>query len=125
MKKVEVWRESESDKRASDIIHNIGYSKAESRVIIYLISLKEGTSTEIERSMDLRQPEVSLAMTSLTRKKIIKHRASYKERKGRPELIYSLITPSGTLSSIEATASQKIIKTHSLLVELRTLVSAM
>jgi predicted transcriptional regulator len=67
MEKVMVF--TEEDEEFSDLLTEIGLKRNVAKVLIYLAMTEEATSREIERSSDLRQPEVSIAMRTLKWKK--------------------------------------------------------
>jgi predicted transcriptional regulator len=60
------------------------------KVLVFLASTPEATSRAIERGIDLRQPEVSIAMKYLMDQGWIRSRVNPSERKGRPMKIYEL-----------------------------------
>ncbi len=88
MEKVMVF--TEEDEEFSDLLTEIGLKRNVAKVLIYLAMTEEATSREIERSSDLRQPEVSIAMRALKEYEWIESRESKAESKGRPVKIYRL-----------------------------------
>lgn len=82
---------SKNGEKAVELLINAGMSKNIAKTLIFLARNEEATSMEIERGTNLRQPEVSLAMQSLRRKKWIEKRDIKKEGKGRPIYCYKLI----------------------------------
>src|SRR3972149_4367129 len=58
--------------------------------LVFLSKREETTSVEIEKATGLRQPEVSVAMQELRRRKWVDKRDIKKEGKGRPVHSYSL-----------------------------------
>ena len=88
MEKVMVF--TEEDEEFSDLLTEIGLKRNVAKVLIYLAMTEEATSREIERSSDLRQPEVSIAMRALKEYEWIQSRESKAESKGRPVKIYRL-----------------------------------
>ncbi|GAB7017082.1 helix-turn-helix domain-containing protein [Methanogenium cariaci] len=88
MEKVMVF--TEEDEEFSDLLTEIGLKRNVAKVLIYLAMTEEATSREIERSSDLRQPEVSIAMRTLKENEWIESRESKAESKGRPVKIYRL-----------------------------------
>ena len=91
MEKVMVF--TEEDEEFSNLLTEIGLKRNVAKVLIYLAMTEEATSREIERSTDLRQPEVSIAMRTLKENEWIESRESKAESKGRPVKIYRLSKP--------------------------------
>jgi len=63
------------------------------KTLVFLRKKEETTSVEIEISTALRQPEVSIAMQELRRRKWVIKRDIKKEGKGRPVHSYKLALP--------------------------------
>ena len=63
------------------------------KTLVFLRKKEETTSVEIEISTALRQPEVSIAMQELRRRKWVIKRDIKKEGKGRPVHAYKLAIP--------------------------------
>ncbi|KQM12757.1 ArsR family transcriptional regulator [Methanomassiliicoccales archaeon RumEn M1] len=63
------------------------------KTLVFLRKKEETTSVEIEISTALRQPEVSIAMQELRRRKWVVKRDIKKEGKGRPVHSYRLALP--------------------------------
>ena len=61
--------------------------------MVYLSSVEEATSKDLEIGSELRQPEVSIAMRELRSYGWIDEREVKKEGKGRPMKIYKLAVP--------------------------------
>lgn len=91
MEKVMVF--TEEDEEFSNLLTELGLKRNVAKVLIYLAMTQEATSREIERSSDLRQPEVSIAMRTLKDNEWINSRESKAESKGRPVKIYCLAKP--------------------------------
>jgi len=73
-----------------NLLIKIGTKKNIAKVLVYLASIKEATTRAIERGTDMRQPELSMAMKSLTEQGWIKSREIPSEHKGRPIKVYEL-----------------------------------
>ncbi len=69
-----------------------GMDHKQARVLSYLFERENQKvqSREIERNKDLRQPEVSIAITSLIKKGWVKREKQKVEGKGRPLYLYKL-----------------------------------
>ena len=83
----------------------LGYSPTTAKVITYFIILKKGTARDIEHTMNLRQPEVSVTTRQLLEKNCIKATPIKKPHKGRPYYIYE---ESNILDHITRESKQRI-----------------
>lgn len=111
---------SKNGDKAVELLIIAGMSKNVAKTLIFLARNEEATSMEIERGTDLRQPEVSLSMQSLRRKKWIQKKDIKKEGKGRPIYCYKLIKPMKEIfKSIEEDAVKNIKEIQKNLSELR------
>lgn len=93
MKLEKVLTFTEKEEEMADLLSDVGLKKNVAKVLVYLANTEEATSREIERGTDLRQPEVSIAMRTLSEKEWISNRESKAESKGRPVKIYNLSKP--------------------------------
>ena len=93
MKLEKVLTFTEKEEELADLLSEVGLKKNVAKVLVYLANTEEATSREIERGTDLRQPEVSIAMRTLSEKEWISNRESKAESKGRPVKIYNLAKP--------------------------------
>jgi predicted transcriptional regulator len=81
------------EENLANLLTRTGMKRNVARVLVYLAHNPEATSRDIERGTDLRQPEVSLAMTALTRQRWVENHEIKAENKGRPVKIYHLSNP--------------------------------
>lgn len=81
---------SHGDEEIADLFWDIGLKRNSARVLVLLIKDIDLTSREIERAVDLRQPEVSIALTDLLKKRWVQVVSQISENKGRPTKIYRL-----------------------------------
>jgi predicted transcriptional regulator len=72
------------------IFMDSGLKRTEARTLKFLFENDSGFSRDIERRMDLRQPEVSNAMMLFKSKKWIDKKEITHEGKGRPNILYKL-----------------------------------
>ena len=73
------------------LLEEAGLKKHEAKTLAYLLEKKETISKDIERNMDLRQPEVCIALQKLQQKGWIKkYTQKTNNLKGRPTYIYKL-----------------------------------
>jgi predicted transcriptional regulator len=83
-------RLSRRDEQLVDLLIDTGLSKNVAKTLVFLSKREETTSVEIEKATGLRQPEVSIAMQELRRRKWVEKRDVKKEGKGRPVHAYKL-----------------------------------
>ena len=84
---------SKKDEALVELLMNTGMPKNVAKTLVFLRKKEETTSVEIEISTALRQPEVSIAMQELRRRKWVTKRDIKKEGKGRPVHAYKLSIP--------------------------------
>jgi predicted transcriptional regulator len=87
------FRLSRRDETLVDLLIETGLSKNVAKTVVFLSKRDETTSVEIEKATGLRQPEVSIAMQELRRRKWVEKRDIKKEGKGRPVHAYRLSCP--------------------------------
>jgi len=93
---------TEKEEEFVNLLIEIGTKRNVAKVLVFLANVPEATSREIERGTDIRQPEVSIAMSYLMEEGWIKSRENKAEGQGRPFKIYELAKPiTGILDSIE------------------------
>src|SRR5437899_5826362 len=86
-------RLSRRDETLVDLLIETGLSRNIAKTLVFLSKRDETTSVEIEKATGLRQPEVSIAMQELRRRKWVDKRDIKKEGKGRPVHSYRLNAP--------------------------------
>ena len=78
-------------KKEQEIVNkltSVGYKKSTAKVIVYFISHSEGKAREIERIVDIRQPEVSIGVRNLKELNLLIFDKIEKQGKGRPQQFY-------------------------------------
>jgi predicted transcriptional regulator len=75
---------SEKELATADLLKRAGMQPAVAKVVVVLARGEEIVSAKIEHLTELRQPEVSIAMRELVRRKWAKRRSIRKPGKGRP-----------------------------------------
>lgn len=80
-----------------DLLVHTGISRNVAKALVFLAAREETTSVEVEKATGLRQPEVSIAMQELRRRKWVEKREIKKEGKGRPVHAYHLTLPFGVI----------------------------
>ncbi|MGD0817999.1 MAG: ArsR family transcriptional regulator [Methanomassiliicoccales archaeon] len=81
---------SKKDEASVELLMGTGMPKNVAKTLAFLRKKEETTSIEVEASTGLRQPEVSIAVQELRRRKWIIKRDLKKEGKGRPVHVYKL-----------------------------------
>jgi predicted transcriptional regulator len=111
---------SDHEEQFCQLLTRLGIRRNVARSLVFLASVPETTSREIERSTDLRQPEVSLAMQHLIKRAWVTAREFRPENRGRPAKVYSLAVPmENILSVIEEEKRNEVNRTIQLAQQLR------
>jgi predicted transcriptional regulator len=93
---------TEKEEEFVNLLIEVGTRRNVAKMLVYLANIKEGTSRDIERGTDLRQPEVSIAIKYLEEQGWIKRWKTPSDKKGRPVWNYALAVPVPTImASIE------------------------
>ncbi len=79
------------------LLVEVGLKMNEARILVVFFRGEELTSRELERIADLRQPEVSVAITGLTKRKWVVVASLITANKGRPVKVFSLSEPIDTI----------------------------
>ncbi len=90
MKTLNIKQLDEKDEEIADTLISLGMSRNAAMALAYMQNANSATSIELERSIRLHQPEVSIAMRQLKERDWITEREQKKTGKGRPYKIYSL-----------------------------------
>ena len=80
-----------NDKKAAQILMKLGMPENLAKTLMYLSHIDECQSTDIQKATNLKQPQVSIVMQELRRKKWIKERILEAKGKGRPRYSYRII----------------------------------
>lgn len=72
-------------------LSNLGMSRTVATTIVHLMNVDEASSRDIEISTGLRQPEISLAISFMSKQSWVSVRLEKKSGKGRPMKVYSLM----------------------------------
>lgn len=78
------------DEEITERFRDFGLKRNEAHVQVIFLKGSDLTSKEIKQVIDLRQPEVSIALNSLIKKQWIQVTRFITENKGRPVKIYNL-----------------------------------
>ena len=93
MKDYEVKVLDEKEHIFIETLKTIRISRNVATTMAYLMNVDKASAREIEISIGLRQPEVSLAMRLMRNQSWVSVRSEKKPGKGRPMKIYSLAAP--------------------------------
>lgn len=98
-------RSRRRDDATVDLLVGTGMPKNVAKALVFLSTREETTSVEVEKATGLRQPEVSIAMQELRKRRWVEKRDIKKEGKGRPVHAYRLATPFADI--VEAIAREE------------------
>src|SRR4030042_1121231 len=101
---------TKKDELLVELLMRTGLSKNIAKTLVYLRKKEETTSVEIESATSLRQPEVSIAMQELRRRKWVSKRDIKKEGKGRPVHSNKLALPFEKIIEIIESEERKRIE---------------
>ncbi|UCE91000.1 MAG: ArsR family transcriptional regulator [Methanobacteriota archaeon] len=101
---------TKKDEVLVELLMRTGLSKNMAKTLVYLRKKEETTSVEIESATGLRQPEVSIAMQDLRRRKWVTKRDIKKEGKGRPVHSNKLAIPFDKIVEILESEERKRIE---------------
>lgn len=101
---------TKKDETLVELLMKTGLSKNIAKTLVFLRKKEETTSVEIESATSLRQPEVSIAMQELRRRKWVSKRDIKKEGKGRPVHSNKLAVPFEKIIEIIETEERKKIE---------------
>lgn len=93
-----------------DLLADTGMSRNVAKALVFLAGREETTSVEIEKATGLRQPEVSIAMQDLRRRRWVEKRDIKKEGKGRPVHAYRLAVPFSAVVEAIARAERRKVE---------------
>lgn len=120
MNKTEESVFDENEKEIVNLLINLGLSKNVSKTLVFLFRVKETIPVSIERNMDIRQPEVSVALKKLEEKGWVEKRNIKRGTRGRPMSSYKLsLSPEKIMDSIEEKKEDEINKTKENIEKLR------
>lgn len=111
------------EERVVELISKLGLNKNIAKVIVFLSSVGEAPSKEIEIAADLRQPQVSLIMKELRELGWVKERELQRSGKGRPMKSYKLMVElKAIISDVIQRKREELDKLKKALAELEQLV---
>jgi predicted transcriptional regulator len=90
MKQITRETKDENDEKMIALLTSCGCSSNEAKCLCYLLTHEKGMSTDMETTMDMRQPEVSTGLRDLHRKGFVSYTKVPMTGKGRPRHDYTL-----------------------------------
>jgi predicted transcriptional regulator len=69
----------------------LGFTEYEAKIIVFLKKSKQATQRDMERACDMRQPVVSVSLSSLKKQGIVTYVETPDGRAARPLKVYSLV----------------------------------
>jgi len=115
---------TKEDKRAAQLLAKLGMPKNIAKTLMYLSHVGECYSADIEQGTDLRQPQVSIAMRELLKRRWVTERIYREKTKGRPRHLYRITTDlSEIMKDIERKKLEEIENIKRDLSELKNLIS--
>lgn len=94
MKRRESFVLDKEDEKIVRLFTDLGMPRNLSKTLLYISQFDECKSADVERGADMRQPEVSVAISELSKKGWVKKRIEKKENeRGRPVHIYKSAMP--------------------------------
>lgn len=93
MKEKTIQYLSEKEEEFISLLTRTGMQKNMATVLVFLAEAKKATSRMIERGADLRQPEVSVALSRLRKQGWVTHSEIPSPCKGRPNKQFRLALP--------------------------------
>lgn len=104
----------------TEIFEYCGLKNTYAKVLAYLIENPETTSRKIEKEMDLRQPQVSIALSDFYKRKWIKRtRIDHDKGKGRPIYIYKVLDRKKIINSLKEKIKKRMDKNKKIIGELQ------
>jgi len=124
MKQKNVYTLDNDERKAIQLFVNLGMPKNLAKTLLFISQIDECRCSDIERSTDMRQPEVSVAMQELRRRGWVKKHNLKKEGKGRPVHLYKPTTQlSEILTIFEQEKITEIENVHKDILSLKNLIN--
>lgn len=111
---------NKKDEELIELLQQFGYTRVTAKIVAYLLKHKKSISKDIEREMDIRQPEASIAFSGLLKEGTVSKKKLRHVGKGRPTLQYTMNkTPKDFFKNVEEIAQKRIRVQGSLIVKLQ------
>ena len=125
IKNVTIKVADEKDFEFIEVLENLGMNRNVAKLVTYLKDVKEGSSRDIERATDMRQPEVSIAMQTMRTMNWVAEHEIKGDGKGRPMKFYALrSTVDEIIGYYEAKKSQEAAQTMEAIQRLKEMIAA-
>ena len=125
MKKIKLFALDKKDKKVVTLLRELGMPKNIARTLMYLSHVDECYTADIEHGTNLRQPEVSIAMRELRRRRWVQEEIQKKKGKGRPRYIYKPAMPlSEVLKDFEQEKLEEVKSVEKDIWELKNLIES-
>lgn len=113
-----------NDKKVIKLLTSIGVTKNLAKVLVFFFKMRETISAQLERTLALRQPEVSLLLRKLEQRGWVAKTNIKKACKGRPTYAYRLaLPPKKIIKKLELSKLKEIRKMEKNLGALKKLVT--
>lgn len=100
---------TEKEEELVNLLIQIGTQKNVAKVLVFLANAKKATQKMIERGADLRQSEVSMAISRMKERGWVAETQVPSEKKGRPNKQYRLALPlRQIITSLEHAAREHV-----------------
>lgn len=122
MKEIETFQLNENEEKLMGLLQRFNYLHIDAKILTYMLRKKKAIAKQIERDMDLRQPEVSVGINRLIAQGLIGKIEKHTPGKGRPNYEYHLKKkPDAIRAYIIKHADEQIAEKVSWLEEIKTL----
>jgi len=88
MKEIEERDILAENMEAFELLKRSGCDNVKAKLLIYFLNKKQGKSRDIERAMNMRQPEVSIGIKKFPKREVT-GKIVPRKHKGRPEILYT------------------------------------
>jgi len=78
------------ESKIEEALRSLGYTRNLARTFIYFFNNEQGFSEDIERAMNLRQPEVSISTKEMKLMNFLNEKQKKTCSKGRPKKLFTL-----------------------------------
>lgn len=123
MKKEEIEVMSKKEEELVEVLQRLEFGRVAAKTLVYMLVRKTvARGKDIERAVDLRQPEVSQGTSTLISRKWVKKSKIKTKGKGRPHYRYRLAMPKKEIiNDIKEEIQKRIEQEHQNLTAVREL----
>lgn len=122
MKEIELFQLSQNEEKLIELLQRFNYPYIDAKILTYLLGKKTVRAKQMERDIDLRQPEVSTGIKRLRNQGFIYKTDIPTQGKGRPIHEYHLkMKPDAIKVHIIKYADEQIAKKVSQLEEIKSI----